>query len=358
MPRPVNPGLSSTTTLAALAGLLAAASAQAQSSVQLYGLVDLSVGQFQVAGAKKLKRLDSGNMSTSYLGFKGTETLGGGLMAGFTLESFLLADVGGAGRVPGVDAFWARNANVSLSGGFGTLKLGRMGPPMFVSSLIFNAYGDSFGYSPTIRQYYNFPHGTQSNNAAIVGDSGWNNGIGYSTPRMGGLSFNLLVAAGEGAANARGPNIGGNVLYFAGPLALTGAWQKVEAQGVLGRGISAFPGFSSQSAWQLGGSYDLKFAKFFLQYGSIETKATAKVETKIINVSATLPMGPGAVKAAYGSSETTTAGLAGKPESEMLTLGYDYKLSKRTDLYALYMSDKYTGKSSGTTLAAGVRHTF
>jgi predicted porin len=260
--------------------------------------------------------------------------------------------------VPGVDAFWGRNANVSLAGGFGMVRAGRMGPPMFVSTLLFNAYCDSFGYSPSIRQYYNFPHGTQSNNAALVGDSGWNNAVGYSTPNMGGLSANLLVAAGEGAANARGPNVGANVLYFAGPLALTGAWQKVEAQGVLGRGISAFPGFSSQSAWQLGGSYDLKFAKFFLQYGSIETKATAKVETKIINFSATIPMGPGAIKAAYGNSETTTAGVAAKPKSEMLTLGYGYPLSKRTEVYALYMSDKYTGKSTGTTLATGIRLTF
>jgi len=358
MHRPVIPGLSSRSTVVALAGLLAAAGAHAQASVQLYGLIDLSVGQFQVAGSSKLKRLDSGNMSTSYFGFKGSEDLGGGLKAGFTLESFLLADSGGAGRVPGVDAFWARNANLSLSGGFGMLRLGRMGPPMFVSSLLFNAYGDSFGYSPTIRQYYNFPHGTQSNNAPLVGDSGWNNAIGYTTPRMGGLTANLMVAAGEGAANARGPNIGANLLYSAGPLAFTVAWQKVEAQGTLGRGISAFPGFSSQSAMQFGASYDLKFAKFFVQYGSIETKATREVETKNLNLSASVPVGGGAILAAWGSSESTTAGVAGKPESEMLTLGYNYKLSKRTDVYALYMSDKYTGKSSGTTLAAGVRHTF
>lgn len=359
MHRPVIVGLSSRATALAAAGLLAAAGAQAQSSVQLYGLIDLSVGQFQTAGSAKVKRLDSGNMSTSYIGFKGTEDLGGGLKAGFTLDSFLLADSGGAGRVPGVDAFWARNANLSLSGGFGTLKLGRMGPPMFVSSLLFNSYGDSFGYSPTIRQYYNFPHGgTQSNNAPLVGDSGWNNAIGYTTPRMGGLTANLMVAAGEGAANARGPNVGANLLYLAGPLALTVAWQKVEAQGTLGRGISAFPGFSSQSAMQFGASYDLKFAKFFVQYGSIETKATREVETKTLNLSASVPLGNGAILAAYGSSESTTAGVAGKPESEMLTLGYNYKLSKRTDVYALYMSDKYTGKSSGTTLAAGVKHTF
>jgi len=351
--RPVIVGLTSRATALAAASLLAATSAQAQSSVQLYGLVDLSVGQFQTAGSAKVKRLDSGNMSTSYFGFKGTEDLGGGLKAGFTLDSFLLADSGGAGRVPGVDGFWARNANVSLSGSFGMLRLGRMGPPMFVSSLLFNSYGDSFGYSPTIRQYYSSPHGTP-----LIGDSGWNNGIGYTTPRMGGLTANVLVAAGEGAATARGPNIGANVLYFAGPLALTVAWQKVEAQGTLGRPISAFPGFSSQSAMQFGASYDLKFAKFFVQYGSIETKATREVETKTLNLSASVPLGNGAILAAYGSSESTTAGVAGKPESEMLTLGYNYKLSKRTDIYALYMSDKYTGKSSGTTLAAGVKHTF
>ena len=167
-----------------------------------------------------------------------------------------------------------------------------------------------------------------------------------------------MVAAGEGAATARGPNIGANLLYFAGPLGLTLAWQKVEAQGTLGRGISAFPGFSSQDALQFGASYDLKFAKFFVQYGTIDTKATRKVETKNLNLSASVPMGSGAILAAYGSSKSTTAGVAGKPESEMVTLGYNHKLSKRTELYALYMSDKYTGKSSGTTLAAGVRHTF
>ncbi|MBA4175033.1 MAG: porin [Leptothrix sp. (in: Bacteria)] len=357
MHRPLTPGLTSRATALAstlaTAGLLAAGTAQAQSSVQLYGLVDLSVGQFQTAGSAKVKRLDSGNLSTSYFGLKGTEDLGGGLQAGFTLDSFLLADSGGAGRVPGVDAFWSRNANLSLSGGFGMLRLGRMATPMFVSSLLFNSYGESFGYSPTIRQYYNSPHGT-----SLVGDSGWNNAIGYTTPRKGGLTANLLVAAGEGAATARGPNVGANLLYFAGPLALTVALQKVEAQGTLGRPISAFPGFSSQSALQFGASYDLNFVKFSAQYGSIETRATQEVQTRTLNLSASLPMGRGDILAAYGSSESTTAGVAGKPESEMLTLGYNYRLSKRTDIYGLYMSDKYTGKSSGTTLAAGVRHSF
>jgi len=336
-----------------LAALLACGAAQSQSSVQLYGLIDASIGQFQNAGGLKTKRLESGNMSTSFIGFKGSEDLGGGLRAGFTLESFFLVDSGGASRVPGVDAFWARNSNVYLSGGFGLLRLGRMGPPLFVSTLLFNAFGDSFGYSPAIRQYYNAPYGTP-----LVGDSGWNNAVGYTTPKLGGLSATLMVAAGEGSATARGPNIGANVLYFGGPIALTAAWQKVEAQGTLGRGIAAFPGFSSQSAYQVGGSYNLGVAKLFAQVGKISTDATVDVDTTNIHLSANVPLGNGALLATYGTSKIKTAGVAAEPKSTMLTVGYQYSLSKRTDLYAVYMSDKYTARTNGNTLAAGVRHTF
>jgi predicted porin len=347
---------SSAATLGAAASLCLAGWANpalAQSSVQVYGLVDISAGQFQTAGGLKVKRLDSGNMSTSYLGFKGTEDLGGGLRAGFTLDSFLLADSGGASRVPGVDAFWARNANVSLSGGFGNLRLGRMGPPLFVSTLLFNAFGDSFGYSPAIRQYYSAPYGTP-----LVGDSGWNNAIGYTTPRFGGLSANLMVAAGEGAATSKGRNVGANALYFAGPLGLTAAWQKVQSQGTLGRPISAFPGFSSQTSYQVGGSFDAGMVKFFAQYGRISTDATSDVKVTNTHFGASVPIGAGKLLAQYGQSKLDFLPPTADRTSKMLTLAYDYYLSKRTDLYALYMSDKYTGLSNGNTYAVGVRHTF
>ena len=337
----------------ALACVCAGTAAHAQSSVQLYGLIDLSAGSFQNAGGLKVKRLDSGNMSTSYLGFKGSEDLGGGLRANFQLESFFLGDSGGASRVPGVDAFWARNANVGLSGGFGTLKMGRFGPPLFVSTLLFNSLGDSFGYSPAIRQWYNSPYGTP-----LVGDSGWNNAIGYTTPGFGGLSATVAVAAGEGAATSKGRNIGGNVLYFAGPVALTAAWQDVKSQGVLGRAISAFPGFTSQTAWQVGGSFNASVVKVYAQYGEIDTKATKGVKSKIANVSASIPLGVGSIVAEYGNAKTETVGSAVIPKSQMVTLGYDYFLSKRTDVYAVYMLDKYTALSNGTTFAVGLKHTF
>lgn len=350
-PRRIGWMLTATPTLLALAS--AALPVFAQSSVQAYGLLDASAGSFQNAGGLKTKRLDSGNMSTSYIGFRGNEDLGGGLRAGFTLESFLLLDSGGASRVPGVDAYWARNANVSLSGGFGALKLGRQGPPLFVSTLLFNPFGDSFGFSPSIRQWYNSPQGTP-----LVGDSGWNNAIGYSTPNLGGFSANLLVAAGEGAATAKGKNLGANVLYFGGPVALTAAWQSVKAQGTLGRPISAFAGFREQTAWQLGGSVTFGAVKAFGQYGSIKTSATSTVKVNNWQAGVAVTMGTGRVLASYGNSKLDLVAPLADKTSKTLTLGYDHALSKRTSIYGVFMSDKYTGLSSGSTYALGVRHTF
>jgi predicted porin len=343
----------------ALACLAVGGVAHAQSSVSAYGLIDVSAGQFQTPGSAKLKRLDSGNMSTSYIGFKGSEDLGGGLRANFQLESFIGVDTGGAGRVTGVDAFWARNANVSLSGGFGTIKMGRQGPPLFVSTLLFNAFSDSFGFSPAIRQYYSLNVGTPNKNVTpLVGDSGWNNAIGYSLPSYGGLSATVLVAAGENAATSKGKNVGGNVLYFGGPVALTAAWQSVKSQGVLGQGIATFPGFAGQTAYQVGGSFDAGPVKLFAQYGKIKTDANKDVDTTNYNVGAKVPMGAGAVLVQYGNSKIGTEGVVGDTASKIASAGYDYFLSKRTDIYAVVMFEKYTGFAHGSNYAVGLKHTF
>ena len=156
----------------AAATLAFAAGAHAQSTVQLYGLMDANVGTFQNAGTKRQYQVDSGDMTTTFLGFKGKEDLGGGLKAIFVIEHFLRLDTGQAGRYTG-DAFWVRNAYVGLQGGFGTVTLGRNTNPFFVSTLAFNAIGDSFGFSPAIRQV--LTPGTKM--APFYGDTGWSNSI-------------------------------------------------------------------------------------------------------------------------------------------------------------------------------------
>lgn len=327
--------------LLAVAALTAmAASAQAQSSVQVYGLIDMSAGQFQNAGGTKDKAVQSGNMSTSHFGFKGSEDLGGGLKANFAMESFLRADSGAAGRFNG-DTFWARNAYAGLSGDFGSLTLGRNTTSLFVSTLIFNAFGDSFGFSPTIRHYFTYGPTTASYIATVSGDTGWNQSISYSTPNMGGLSAQLQVAGNDGAVNGR--KVGGNVLYFSGAFAGTLAYQKVK------------PGSADgTTTTHVGASYDLGGAKLYGQYGKVTNdSATVNKGSKLADVGIAVPVGAGKLLAEYGQLK-----IDGGTKRTTITAGYDYTLSKRTDAYAVVMSDKLTSKTTGSTYAVGVRHRF
>lgn len=331
-------------------GLVSAAQAQSQSqsSISVYGLMDASFGQFQSPGTEKVWRSESGGMTTSFIGFKGSEDLGGGLKARFQLDHFLRLDSGSAGRFTG-DAFWARNAYVGLQGAFGATLLGRNTTPLFVSTLSFNAIGDSFAFSPSIRQVLT-PNTTQGM-LPFFGDTGWSNSVLYNSPNYGGASFNLIANLGEGAAGATGKNVGGNLFYFSGPFGATAAFQKVR-NGALGTPA----GFSSQETWQLGGSYDLGSAKLYAQYTSVKTKAAVDTDTKIYGIGAAVPLGEGKLLAQYGRAKADSG--TGERTNKTLTVGYDYYLSKNTDVYAMLMNDKITGVDTGNSVAGGIRLRF
>ncbi len=141
--------------LVALAALAVAGVASAQSSVTLFGVVDASVSYYQTnskfvgfAGTPVLNAIGTGDLkqsqwvlangayNSSRLGFRGSEDLGGGLAASFWLESPMTNDDG----VTGVSTF-ARRSTVSLSGGFGELRLGRDYTPTFWNDTVFDPFG-------------------------------------------------------------------------------------------------------------------------------------------------------------------------------------------------------------------------
>ena len=330
----------------ALAALVAlgATAAQAQSTVTLYGLLDVSVGQTKAPGAKATKGVDSGNMTTSFWGVKGSEDLGGGMSAVFALESFLRADVAAAGRF-GADTFWARSAYVGLSSkGAGTLTMGRNTTSLFVNTLLFNSFGDSFGFSPAIRQTFTSSPGfptvlTKANDVQVSGDTGWSDSVKYASPSFGGLSFTGHVAAGE--ANG-GRNVGISALYFGGPFAAGFAWQKVEKGSTV----------SDTTAWQLGGSYNFSPVKVYAQYGSNDNK-TFDNTIKVIGLGADYTIGLGKILLQWNKLSPDVGA-----DLKTLSVGYDYQMSKRTDLYAVYMNEKKTGLSTGSSYALGIRHRF
>ncbi len=341
--------------LAALGGAFAIPAA-AQTQVAVSGLVDVYAGSMRNAGdTNSRSAVNSGGMTTSWFGFKGSEDLGGGLKANFLLTSFFQADNGSQGRFPG-DTMWSRDANVGLSGSFGAVSLGRGLAPNFLPTILFNPFGDSFTFSPLILHadvpLFNASGWTNS----IAGDTGWSNEIVYTTPNMGGLSANIHYQFGEVAGNTGTNNVGANALYFNGPLALTAFYHTVEVNNPSGAAGPVMMAATRQKAWMLGGSYDFKVAKAYATYG--QTSHNIDLEDKTLSLGAAVPAGPGKVQIAWAQTKRSGVAIGADQKRTTASLGYDYDLSKRTDLYAVYMNDRITGQNNGNSFGAGMRHRF
>lgn len=354
------------------AGALLAMGAQApawsQSNVTVTGLMDLYAGSMRYAGdTSAVTSVNSGGMTTSWVGFKGSEDLGGGLQAKFNITSFLRADTGASGRFPGNETMWSRDANVGLSGGFGSVSIGRDLAPEFLPSILFNPFGDSFTFSPLILQM-NVPLFNASGwSSSVVGDTGWSNEIIYSTPKFGGLSANVHYQAGEKAGESGKNNVGANLLYFDGALALTAFWHEVKVNnpldtpadnvqpgGAIPLGTGLFA--ARQRAWMLGGSYDFGVAKLFATYG--QTSHDIDFKDKLGSLGASVPVAGGKVLLAWAQTRRSGDAIGESLKRNTYSLGYDYDLSKRTDLYAAVLHDSITDQSSGTSFGFGIRHRF
>lgn len=161
----------------------ACGAAQAQSSVTLYGIA--AVEAVHVTGVNgngviaKRNYLDNSQVTSSRIGFKGAEDLGGGLSAVFGLEAGIGLDTGTAGST-----FWGRGTFVGLSStSFGTLTFGRQ---WNLSDAINGTYFIYGGYS--VFRFAEF---------GFISDL-VNNSAKYVSPVFAGLQVSALVAAGEG----------------------------------------------------------------------------------------------------------------------------------------------------------------
>ncbi len=329
--------------------LLCGAAAHAQSKVEITGLTDAFVGSMKMAGdANRRSVVDSGGMTTSWFGFKGTEDLGGGLKANFQLTSFIKVDTGTQGRFAN-DPFFSRDANVSLSGDFGSVLLGRWMAPNFLPSVVGNPFGDSFTFSPLIL-HKDVPlfNGTGWR-AMTPADTGWSNQVVYSTPKFGGLSANIQYQFGEQPGKGGKNNFGANFFYFGGPLTLTGFYENTDIANPTNTLLA-----NNQKYWMLLGAYDFGMVKPFLSYGEKKISDTADTKGKTFQVGASAPIGNGKLLAEWVKTDWSTPDVNRKTFS----IGYDYFLSKRTDVYAVVMNDKITNQSSGNSMGVGIRHRF
>lgn len=412
-------------TLAAVAVLGAFAGSALAADVQIYGIVDLGVGYNHVdvdsldgidipnkagdANAYSFADSDSfsmmsGQASGSRWGLKGTEDLGNGLTVGFILEDGFTSD-NGADSAP----MFNRESSLFVQGGFGKFAMGRMGSlnngqSSWAKVGMVSAFGTSDwgGYSAQLGNIF-----------SLAGQ--WDNMVAYETPSFAGFKVYAQYAMGSNdneneSSSDRYYAIGAT--YNNGPFA---GYFAVDSVNYQTSGAKINDKYIDDSLTvTLGGSWNFEVAKVYFgaQYfdevklssiGGITKTTVGNVNLSEIGGIDGLPditVGALVKVKGYGISLTADAPVAGGKamfgvgyvdaeaadsiqdalkdanndadldlKRYVVSVGYDYPFSKRTDVYAIasYMQDQVDTKLNGTsddwdpsayTFYVGLRHRF
>ena len=293
--------------------------ASAQSSVTLFGVVDVNA-RYVDNGAGKQYQLSQDGLNSSRLGVRGTEDLGGGLAAGFWLEGAINPDTG----TPGGQT-WQRRSTVSLSGRFGEVRLGRDYTSTFWNSTIFDPFGtNGVGSAGNLAFVAQVPTGAAYGTLVRV-----NNSIGYFLPSgiMGGLYGQAQISAGENTAGNR--YYGGRLGYAAGAFNVAGSYGKTQVT----TGPTATLGDDQNGTqYNFGASWNFGFMSLSGYWGRIEIGPSDQ-DNWFIGASA--PLGVWTLRASYGSVERSGGTVEGQ-KADQFAIGAVYDLSKRTAFYSTY----------------------
>lgn len=286
-------------------------SAQAQTNVTIYGIVDL--GFSKSTGSTTQQRENK----PSRLGFRGTEDLGSGLSAFFNLESEIQADTGAQ-----VGVLLNRQANVGLKGGFGSVTLGR------TKNLIDGATSrvDPFKTDGIVGK----PNELVLR--AGVGSSRVNNSLTYNSPKVSGVVGSAQVVASEVSGADAGYSV--VVTFDEGPISLHGGYS---------RAVQTVANSAEPNLFVLGGGYTFGPAKVTASYAKGETKTAARGEFEGVLVGLTYSLNKSSeIVASVARQEQKTATFSGRDTIKQSGIGYNYFLSKRTSLYAFAGKDTVT----------------
>lgn len=399
-------------TLVAVSVLGAFAGSALAADVQLYGILDTGVGYSHIdmdtSGVDDVDSFEmkSGVGSGSRWGLKGTEDLGNGLTVGFILENGFDSD---DGSEDSTGVMFNRESSLFLEGSFGKLAFGRMGALNSGQSSwskvgMINAFGTSYGEFTA----------QASNVFSLAGQ--WDNMIAYETPDFAG--FKLFTQYGMGSNDNENESSSNRfyslgVTYNNGPFAGYFAVDSINyktAKFSKGEWPNNGDDIDDSLTVTLGGSYDFDVVKIYLgaQYFDevrlpslggpicrandvrdlgisgfdLSINDIAKLKGYGISLSGDAPLAGGRVMFGLGYVDADAADSLDKALSQniagfrdfeiqryVVSAGYSYPFSKRTDVYgvASYMQDNEdTSRESGTleqdpsaySFYVGLRHRF
>lgn len=313
----------------------------AQANVTLYGIVDAGVGWVDTgrAGDSSSIVVNSGYLSTSRFGLRGTEDIGSGLKAVFNLEAGIDVDTGSSESDTG-STFFARRSVVGLAGKFGQVVLGRDYTPGFLSAKSVDVPGLYANWLTFV---------TQGGMSART-----SNGIHY-TGRFAGLTVRAVYAEGESPMpeSSAGDVWGLSAVYARGPLTLQGYYQEVNSAA----GIAV-----KQSG--LGAGYDFGAFRLLINLGvsDAETGATVRTNTDRLQglaIGGTIRLGAGQIVTQVVRLDGNSTTYARDPKATVFGIGYVHPLSKRTHVYLAYGAAhnndtaNFGVRASDTTIPAG-----
>lgn len=335
--------------------------ALAQSSVTVFGVVDLSANSWK-NGSVSQSRMDSNMMNSNRLGFRGVEDLGGGLKASFWLEGGMDNSMGHGGNgvinsvnngtTTGVFAF-ERKSTVGVEGNFGEIRLGRDYTSAFINAATFDVYGAN-GMATTINLYLT-NYNANSGLGAVQGTTvRANNMIAYYLPAgLGGFYGSLQVAAGENTRGAAAVAAAAGVNAVAASTGVSGTSYMGGRLGYAAGPIDVGVGYNTTKTattddfkiTNIGGSYNFGMVKVLGLWN--QNKYGVKSYT-VTQLSASIPMGAGEIKASWAKGDAAGGGTDAN-DATLMGAEYIYNLSKRTALYTQFGQLK---NAAGNTKAA------
>ena len=318
--------------------------AHAQTNVTIYGVMDaaIAVENTDTPGEGHRTVINSGNQSSSRIGFRGTEDLGNGLKALFNIEAGVALDTGAADS-----SLFGRRAVVGLQGDFGTLTVGREYSPIAAVAAATDTLGQGMFGS-------NLSAFTRLTRRLA-------NSVNYKSNSLSGFTVNAAYSTGEKAVDPSGDLMGASVEYKNGGLYLGAGYHQIERLAT-----------GDDKEWGAGAGYN---------FGAFEVKGNYLVadqtgpnnEYKNANIGVAYTTGPNKFFVNFQQQKIETGA-----KGNTVSLAYTYNLSKRTNIYTTYAQLRNNGRAvfginssstnvtpAATALGAdpsvfslGVRHSF
>jgi len=331
--------------LIALAALAAVTAASAQSTVTVSGALLLGVGTTEIGTANSGMQVVR---STGNIQFAGTEDLGGGLKAGFQIQTTLgNAGVTNINNTTVTDANGAaatrtllgdRASNITLSGGFGTVLIGRgntgvknaMGVAGVAGLGVINDLSAGSSAATTLIDDGAYVNAGSDANARIIYGDTYSNQVAYASPTMNGFTVSVGIAPSQTVTTGVGndgitkDNMSYSLAYANGPLAVNVNF------------LDAAAGTAPYQMTTVAASYDLGVIKIGVGQQSIRPDSGVSPGNGTM-ITANVPMGAGAFGFGYGRRTAATQFSANFGDDVKQTyFGYKHNLSKRTSIAAVY----------------------